>query len=448
MIVANIKLPEKSHKLGTWRRTHYSVDVNPELDGTRITVFGRVVSIREQSGITFVILRDKYDILQITIKKNKVPESVLDIIKILHEHSILGIRGIVKSIDKAPHGAELIPEEIRILDLVEHPPPFNPYKRELPTLDKRLDIRALDLRRPEAQAIFRIRNSASWAVHEFLRKKDFLEVNTPKIIASATEGGAELFPLLYYNKEAFLAQSPQLYKEQLTSSFEKVFEVAPIFRAEQFNTQKHLSEAISVDVEEAYVDYEDSMKLLEELIQHVVRFTSKKCEPDLNLLKYEIEIPKTPFKRLKYDEILDILKKGGENIEWGEDLSTSSLKTCSDRISGFYFIKDWPTSLKAFYMKAKEKTSEICESFDLMNGSLELASGGTRVDSREILVKNLKDKSLDPELFDYHLKTFDYGMPPHSGFGLGFDRLIMVLTGKDNIREVVLFPRDPSRLTP
>jgi len=441
-------LPKESQELGTWRRTHYSSDLNPKLDGSVITIFGRVASIREQKGITFIILQDKYGKLQVTIKEDEASGEVLDTIKNLQEHSILGIRGTLKSIDKAPQGAELIPDEIRILDYVKSSLPFNPFKRELPSLDKRLDIRALDLRRPEVQAIFRIRNAASWAIYEFLRKKDFIEVNTPKIIASATEGGAELFPLLYYDKEAFLAQSPQLYKEQLTGSLEKVFEVAPIFRAEQFNTQKHLSEAISVDVEEAYVDYKDSMKLLEDLICFIVDFVNKKCQNDLEILKPEIEIPKAPFKRLSYNEILEILDKESVKVDWGEDLTTATLKKCSEKISGFYFITDWPTSLKAFYMKSKKDEPRICESFDLMYGSLELASGGTRVDSREVLTTNLKNKGLEPERFEYHLKIFDYGMPPHSGFGLGFDRLIMVLTGKENIREVVLFPRDPSRLTP
>jgi aspartyl-tRNA synthetase len=275
-----------------------------------------------------------------------------------------------------------------------------------------------------------------------------LEVNTPKIIASATEGGATLFPLLYYNREAFLAQSPQLYKEQLASCFEKVFEIAPIFRAEQFDTLKHLSEAISVDVEEAFVNYEDSMKLLEQLVCKSIEFVNKRCQEDLDILKYEIKKPETPFKQFTYDETINILKSEGLDIEWGEDLSTISLKAYSEKISGFYFIKDWPTSLKAFYINPKKEKPKICESFDLMYGSLELSSGGTRVNTRKTLEKQLEMKDLDPDQFEYHLKTFDYGMPPHSGFGLGLDRLILVFTGLENIREVVLFPRDPTRLTP
>jgi len=438
----------KVDELDKWRRTHYSSDIAPNLDGKKVTVFGRVTSIREQGEITFIIVQDKCGILQITVKKSKAPKKVLDRIKDLNEHSILGVRGILKSIDKAPHGAEVIPSEIKVLDFVRKPLPFNPYKRELPSLDKRLDVRALDLRRPKAQAIFRIRNAVLWSIRKFLIKKGYLEVNTPKIIASATEGGATLFPLLYYNREAFLAQSPQLYKEQLASCFEKVFEIAPIFRAEQFDTLKHLSEAISVDVEEAFVNYEDSMKLLEQLVCNSIEFVNKECKEDLDILKHKIKKSETPFKQFTYDETINILKSEGLDIEWGEDLSTISLKTYSEKISGFYFIKDWPTSLKAFYINPKKGKPEICESFDLMHGSLELSSGGTRVNTRKILETQLEMKDLDPEQFEYHLKTFDYGMPPHSGFGLGLDRLILVFTGLENIREVVLFPRDPTRLTP
>ncbi len=435
-------------ELDKWRRTHFSSDISPKIDSKEVTIFGRIVSIREQGGIVFIILQDKYDMLQVTVKKSTTSKDLLNKVQILNEHSIIGVRGIIKSIDKAPHGAELIPTEIKVLDPVKHPLPFNPYKRELPSLDKRLDARALDLRRPKAQAIFRIRNSVLWAIRNFLLEKSFLEINTPKIIATATEGGATLFPLLYYNKEAFLAQSPQLYKEQLVSCFEKVFEIAPIFRAEQFNTLKHLSEAISVDVEEAFVNYEDTMKLLGELIGYVVGILNESCKADLDVLKFEIDPPKMPLKEFTYGEVINILINEGLDVEWGEDLTTLSLKTYSEKMSGFYFIKDWPTSLKAFYINPKKENPEICESFDLMYGSLELSSGGTRVNSRNILEKQLKIKGLDPNHFEYHLKIFDYGMPPHSGFGLGLDRLVLVLTGQDNIREVVLFPRDPSRLSP
>ncbi|MEM2849757.1 MAG: amino acid--tRNA ligase-related protein, partial [Candidatus Bathyarchaeia archaeon] len=252
----------------------------------------------------------------------------------------------------------------------------------------------------------------------------------------------------YYDKEAFLAQSPQLYKEQLSSVFERVFEIGPVFRAEKFKTPRHLSEITSVDVEVAFADYEDVMNLLEEMINHVVGDLTDKCLEELQLLEVELEKPKMPFKRITYDEAYNALKDLGVEVSWGEDFSTLALRRLGRIHKGFYFIINWPTVSKPFYIKPKDDNSEISESFDLMYGSLELSSGGSRVSSRELLLKRLKQQGLNPKLFDYHLRIYDYGMPPHAGFGLGLERLMMVITRASNIREVTLFPRDQSSLTP
>lgn len=441
-------MPDVLEDLNDWRRTTYSTDVTPNLEGKGVTVFGRVVSIREQGGIAFIILQDMKGVVQVTIHKNKSPVTVSDKIGRLKQYSLVGFKGSVRSIAKAPHGAEIIPSEIRILSEPQKKLPFDPYGRVEQSIDKRLDMRVIDLLRPQSQAIFRIRSIVLEVMRQFLFEEGFIEVNTPKIIASATEGGAALFPLLYYDKEAFLAQSPQLYKEQLASVFEKVFEISSIFRAEQFRTLKHLSEAISVDIEQSYVTYTDVMELLERMIFYVVSSVNSRCEDKLSSLKVKLETPKLPLRRITYDEVLKILEKDGVGIEWGDDLSTASLKSYSKMFPQYHFIIDWPTSSKAFYIKPKRSNPEICESFDFMCGSVELASGGSRIDNRKELAKKLIEKGLEPKNFEYHLKIFDYGMPPHAGFGLGLDRLIMILTGVENIREVVLFPRDPQRLTP
>ncbi len=441
-------MPRVSEELNDWRRTRYSVDVNPDLAGREVTVFGRVVSIREQGGITFIILQDMKGIVQLTVHRDRSEPAVLEGVKDLEQYSLIGVRGSVRSIEKAPHGAEIEPSQIRILSEPQKKLPFDPYGRVEQSMDKRLDLRAIDLLRPQSQAIFRIRSVVLQAMRQLLQEEGFIEVNTPKIIASATEGGAALFPLLYYDKEAFLAQSPQLYKEQLASVFEKVFEIGPIFRAEQFRTLKHLSEAISVDVEQAYVTYTDLMELLERMISHVIKSLIARCENELSTLKIRLEPPHLPLRRITYDEVHKILEKEGVEVEWGDDLSTPSLKAYSKMFPQYHFITDWPTTSKAFYIKPKRSNPEICESFDFMCGPIELASGGSRISNRKELVKRLKEKGLEPKNFEYHLKVFDYGMPPHAGFGMGLDRLIMVLTGVENIREVVLFPRDPQRLTP
>lgn len=386
--------------------------------------------------------------VQVTAHKDQVPPDVVKKVSHLDEHSFVAVRGRVRSIEKAPHGAEIIPNELRILGSSEKRVPFSMHAKKLPRIDRRLDFRSLDLRRPQVQAIFKIRHTALAAIREFLAVRGYLEVNTPKIIASATEGGAALFPLLYYDKEAFLAQSPQLYKEQLTSAFEKVFEISSVFRAEQFRTLRHLSEILSVDVEEACVSYEDIMSLLEELIAHVIEVVGRRNPDELETLGVKADIPARPFRRVRYDEALETLRKKGVRVEWGEDFSTPTMQKLGGAFTGFYYITDWPSAAKPFYIKPSPANPSICEAFDLMYGSLEIASGGTRVSSKKLLAQRLKEKGLKPKSFEYHLKAYEFGMPPHAGFGLGLERLLMVITGQQNIREVVLYPRDPGRLTP
>jgi aspartyl-tRNA synthetase len=272
-----------------------------------------------------------------------------------------------------------------------------------------------------------------------------MEINTPKMIATATEGGAALFPIFYYNKEAFLAQSPQLYKEQLTLSFEKVFEIAPIFRAESSRTNRHLSEAISIDLEEAFVDYNDIMKHIENIIiksiQVVKDFVSTLKEPDYKVPEIPNSIP-----HYTYSDLVDKMRNAGAKTEWGDDLYPSQLKKIN--LNGFYFIKDWPLAPKPFYVKAKRNDPKVSESFDLMFGDLELSSGSTRIEKRLELEERMKNKGFKLEAFDYHIRVFDYGVPPHAGCGIGLERLMMALTGTENIRDTTFYPRDVDRLTP
>lgn len=438
----------KIDELNDWRRTHISTDLIDAEEGISSTVMGAVTSIRKQGGIIFLIIQDRDGVCQITMRKGKTPEKIFEKIDQISLHSIIAVRGVIKRIEKAPQGAEVIPNEIKVLNISTKKPPFSIYDGRLPNIDKRLDIRSLELRRTRPKAIFKIRHKALFSIRDYLSKYGYLEVQTPKIIASATEGGASLFPVLYYNKEGFLAQSPQLYKEQLTMSFEKIFEVGPVFRAEPSRTLRHLAEIISIDVEEAYVSYEDIIKLLEKLVHNTFSEIKKKCEKEINELGIDIEIPKLPFRRYTYDEVINIIKGMGDKITWGEDLSTVAMKKMGEKEQGFYFITDWPTASKPFYIKPKIDNPRLCESFDLMVGSLEISSGGTRINSKKLLTKRLKEQGLKPRVFNYHLQLFDYGMPPHAGFGLGLDRLMMNITKEENIREVTLFPRDRLRLTP
>ena len=438
----------KIDQLGDWRRTHYSTEVTPKLDGEEVIVLGWIRDIRDLGGIRFVILQDKEGIVQVTVPRDEVDQGILEKADSLQRQSIIGVKGTVKKMEQAPGGAEVIPSEIRVLGIAQHPLPLDVTGRTPAEIDVRLDARVLDLRRDKNQAIFKIQHVTLESMRKFFSKKGFIEVYTPKIIASATEGGAALFPVAYFGREAFLAQSPQLYKEQLIMDFEKVYEIGPIFRAEESHTRRHLSEVISVDMEEAFVAAEDVMSLLEEIVCYVYKVVNENCQNELKILKHQIEVPITPFRRFTYDKILEDLKEKGVRVRWGEDIPTAAFRALGKIHPYFYFITDWPTESKAFYIKPRDDNPEICEGFDLMWGWIEIASGGTRIHSKDLLIKRMKEQGLSPESFKYHLKVFDYGMPPHAGWAIGLARLMMALTGKQNIREVVFFPRDRFRLTP
>ncbi|MEM3703896.1 MAG: aspartate--tRNA(Asn) ligase [Candidatus Bathyarchaeia archaeon] len=438
----------KLDSLRDWRRTHFSIEVKPELDGQEVTLLGWVQEIRDLGGIRFIILQDREGTVQITVPREKVGSEVLSKASLLQRRYCIGVKGLVKKTEITPRGVEVIPKEIKILSTAAPQLPIDIAGKVPAQLDVRLDARALDLCREENLAIFKIQHAAVEAIREFLFERGFIEVHTPRIIASATEGGAALFSVDYFEKEAFLAQSPQLYKEQLVMSLEKVFEVGPFFRAEESHTRRHLSEFVSIDIEQAFATAEDVMRLLEQLMRHTCRKVNEKCQRELETLNHRLEVPEIPFKRLTYNEVLEELSREGVEIPWGEDIPTQAFRTLGKIHPYFYFITDWPTRSKAFYIKPRDDNPELCEGFDLMWRWIELASGGTRIASKELLTKRLKEKGLNPESFKHHLQAFDYGMPPHAGWAIGLERLTMMLTGKKNIREVTLYPRDRFRLTP
>lgn len=438
----------KLDSLSDWVRTCYSADVTPAMDGKEVTLFGWVKEIRDLGGIRFVILQDREGTIQITVPRKKVSAEVLAKSDSLQKRYSIGVKGIVKKTTMSPRGVEVIPKEVKIFNTAAAQLPIDITGKTPANIEARLDARALDLCQEQNLAAFKIQHVALEAIRSFLFEKGFLEVHTPRIIASATEGGAALFTVDYFGEKAFLAQSPQLYKEQLVMSFEKVFEVGPFFRAEASHTRRHLSEFISVDIEQAFADAEDVMALLEQVIHHVCKTVNEKCTKELATLKHKVAVPEVPFKRLTYDNVLEDLKKEGVEVPWGEDIPTEAFRTLGKLHPYFYFITEWPTESKAFYIKPREDKPELCEGFDLMWRWIEIVSGGTRIAEKDLLIRRLKEKGLNPESFKHHLQAFDYGMPPHAGWAIGLERLTMILTGRKNIREVTLYPRDRTRLTP
>ena len=432
-------------ELGEWRRSHYSTELDPSLTESDVTVMGWISSVRSHGNITFLTIVDKMGEVQIVVKKGSSPDDLIENLSKLKEHSSVGLIGTVKTSEKAPNGVEIIPKVLRIFSSVEKIPPFDPYAKTIKNIDTRLEIRAIDLRRSVLQNVFNARSNVLRSIRQYFYDHNFTEINTPKMIATATEGGAALFPIFYYNKEAFLAQSPQLYKEQLTMSFEKVFEIAPIFRAEPSRTNRHLSEAISIDFEEAYVDYNDVMKRIEQIIKQTI-LSLQEFSKDNDDVEFTIPTISDTIPQYTYTDLLEKIQATGATSQWGDDLYPAQLNKIG--ITGFYFIKDWPTGPKPFYVKVSKDDSKISESFDLMYGDLEISSGSTRIAKKSELEDRMKNKGMKIDTFSYHLNVFDYGVPPHAGCGIGLERLMMALTGIENIRDTTFYPRDVDRLTP
>ena len=352
--------------IGDWARTHYSCQVTPELDGKEVTIYGWVQEVRDLGGIRFIIMQDRDGTLQITIPKKRIAPEVLEKSDLLQKRFSVGVKGSVKKTNMTPRGIEIIPNAIKIFNTASEQLPIDITGKTPANIEVRLDARPLDLTSESSLAIFKIQHVALEAIRSYLFEQGFLEAHTPRIIASATEGGAELFCVDYFGQKAYLAQSPQLYKEELTLSFEKVFEVGPFFRAEESHTRRHLSEFTSIDVEQAFADADDVMALLEQVIHHTFAVAREKCQPELNALGYKFEVPTLPFKRLTYDQVLSDLKEQGVTIPWGEDIPTEAFRVLGKLYPFFYFITDWPTHAKAFYIKPRDNKPEVCEGFDLM----------------------------------------------------------------------------------
>lgn len=454
-------------------RSHLADCITDDLIDKDIKVAGWIEDIRDIGRLCFVSMRDFTGTIQIIVDGD-----LLGQIRVIPRQSCVLIVGKVQRSKAKNVNFEIKASKISLLSKAIHPLPIDPTGRVESSTDKRIDSRALDLRDPKVSAIFRLRSSALQTIRDFLTSKRFTEVTTPKIIGTSTEGGANLFRCDYFGKDAYLAQSPQLYKEQLTVGLERVFEIGPYFRAEKSHTVRHLAEFTSVDIEAAFLDYTDVMEIVVDLIKSVINDLMQFHSADLKMTRQKSAEPHSVVDRVRdepvhemkerfgisndirlnaselkidritYEEAIDELRGHEESLSFGDDLSDTALRKLGDLHKGFYFITDWPMRLKPFYIHEKEENQELSCSFDLQFGYLELVSGGRRQHDPYKLKNKILEQGLDPSGFEDHLKAFQWGMPPHSGWGLGFDRLMMVLTNSQNVREVVLYPRDAERLRP
>jgi len=424
-------------------RTHLIEELNSAMEGQDVLFGGWVVDLRKLGKMAFLTVRDVTGMCQVIVKGDS-----MTLLEGLNRQSVVRISGKIQASKAKDFDFEVLAIEIQILAKAEYPLPIDPIGRLESDIDNRLNSRALDMRNQKTASIFKLRSQVLTSIRETLINKKFIEINTPKIIGSASEGGADLFGLDYFGKQAYLAQSPQLYKEQMTIGLERVFEISSFYRAEKSHTGRNLSEFTSVDIEAAMMDYTDVMDVLESIVIDVFKNTSENSKTEQQEIGHEIEVPKSPFERVTYTQALEELSGLDIKIGFGEDLQDSHLRSLGEKHPGFFFLTDWPMKLKPFYIHEKDDDPTLSRSFDLQYGYLELSSGGRRLHDPEQLKSRLREQDLDPASFEEHLKTFGWGMPPHSGWGMGLDRLMTVLVGIDNVREVVLYPRDPDRLKP
>jgi len=406
-------------------------------------VKGWVHDTRDLGKIRFLLLRDISGIIQVTAVKSEVDKKIFGLMA-QNRESVISVEGKTKSSKQAPGGIEIIPEKIELIAEAESPLPIDVSDFSKTELPKRLDYRFLDFHRKRTQAIFKIQSEIANSFREHFYKNGFIEMQPPCIISAASEGGTELFPVQYFEKKAFLAQSPQLYKQMLACSMEKIFMITPVWRAEKHNTPRHINEIRQMDIEMAFANQLDVMKQLEEVVQRIVKNVIEKCTKELELLNIKLNIPQAVY--LGYEEAI---KKVNGKI--GEDFSPEQeKKLCEMHPNSIVFTHSWPASIKPFYIFPKDgkKDAKLSEGFDALYGGVEIASGGQRIHLPKLLIERIKAKGLNPKNFESYIDSFRFGAPFHSGWSIGLERLTQIICGLDNIKEATMFPRDRDRLVP
>jgi aspartyl-tRNA synthetase len=413
-----------------------------------VVLAGWVHDVRVLGGISFILLRDMNGIVQVTAPKAKVSPDIVKEIATLHQEDVILVRGKVVSSKIAKKGIEVIPEQLEVVNRAETPLPLDPRGIQNTLLETRLNWRFLDFRNEESNAIFKIQSKILQAFREFFVTRHYVEIQPPVIISSASEGGAELFSLKYFEKDAYLAQSPQLYKQMCAISFEKVYTVLPVFRAEKFEQPTHLNEVRQMDIEQAFSTDEDVMKVLEEFLAELIKKITLSCNEELEKIGQKLEPLQLPLQRLQYRDAIELLRVNGEDIQVGNDFSKTQEKRLSQLLKKeAFFIVGWPSEQKAFYAMPNQD-GKTARAFDLIYRGLEIASGTQRIHVPALLIQQLKSKGLNPENFKFYVDSFRYGAPPHAGWSIGLERLTMKMTGRENIRETTMFPRDRNRLSP
>jgi len=415
-----------------------------EVKSGKVLIRGWVHDLRDLGKVRFLLVRDVSGLIQITAHKDKSDKQVFELMKKINRESVVGVEGKAVKSKKAPGGIEIIPSKINVIVEAKSPLHIDVSDFSKTELPKRLDYRFLDFHRRKVQAIFKIQSEIANSFREYFYNKGFIEMVPPSIISSASEGGTDLFPVKYFEKNAYLAQSPQLYKQMVACSMENTFMITPVWRAEKHNTPRHLNEARQMDIEMAFAGQMEVMKELEEVVKYVVKKVIEKCSKELDLLKIKLKVPKAVY--LSYEEAIKKVKgKSGEDFTPEQEK-----KLCDMYKDDIIFTYSWPTKLKPFYImpKNQDEKAELSEGFDALYKGMEISSGGQRIHLPDLLEKMLKKNGLNIKNFKNYINSFKFGAPPHGGWSIGLERFTQALLGLENIREATMFPRDRDRLVP
>lgn len=416
------------------------------MDGEKVTLAGWVHEVRKLGSITFMLLRDSTGIVQIIGKSGVTDNEIIKSMD-LPKESVVSVEGIVKKNDTAKKGFEIVPLKITDLNPISKMIPFETTGKVPAELDTRLDFRYIDLRRLQTTAIFKIESTILSSFNQFLNSKGFHEIRTSSIVSEATEGGAELFPIQYFEDKAYLAQSPQLYKQlAVIGGFDKVYMIMPVYRAEKSNDLYHLNEITQMDVEMGFVDYKDAENMLIDTLDYIIKEVIKNNSEDLKTLNINLGVPKT--KVVEYSEIIKKLNSEGKDIKFGDDFSREDEKLIEKYFGESVLVTEFPTSIRAFYSLPNEDNKQLSHSYDLIYKGMEISSGAQRIHKPEMLIEAIKSRGMDPNNFKFYIDAFRCGAPPHAGWSIGLERLAMQITEMKNIRECALFPRDRKRISP
>jgi aspartyl-tRNA synthetase len=423
--------------------------------GKKVHLAGWVHDVRILGGISFVLLRNSRGIIQVAAPRKEVPAAVMETIGGLHQEDVITVEGLVKESRAARLGFEVVPSSVEVISKAAVPLPLDPRGVTPASLDTRLLWRSLELRRPEASAIFEVENAVVQGFEVFLRGEGFIRAFTPSIIGGVSEGGSDVFKVDFYGKAAFLRQDPQLHRQlTIAGGFDRIYDLGTNWRAEVSHTTRHLSEHRTIAPEMAFItDERDTMRMQERMVVAGVKQVIEECASELQTLKVDLEVPKTPFPEVAFPAAYETLKKLGRNVPRHEDIDEMSQRALSEHVrketgSEFFFLNRFPSAAKPFYVMHVDDEPEFARSVDLVYKGLELSSGGQREHRHDKIVAQIKEKGFDAAGLSWFTEPFRYGVPPHGGYSFGIERFVAYLLGIQNIKEAALFPRDPETLQP